>query len=138
MSYNSFGQSFRVTTFGESHGPAVGAVIDGVPPRVALDLEAIQRQLDRRRPGGALASARVEADRVQVLSGLLEGQTTGAPICLLIANEDARPEHYEPLREVLRPGHADLACSGSPAPRGHRRGAGGACGGDRRDPRGAC
>jgi chorismate synthase len=109
MPYNTFGQSFRVTTFGESHGPAVGAVVDGVPPRVALDLAAIQRQLDRRRPGGALASARTETDRVQVLAGLLEGQTTGAPLCLLIANEDARPEHYEPLREVLRPGHADSA-----------------------------
>jgi len=87
----------------------VGVVIDGVPPRVALDLAGIQRELDRRRPGGPLASQRTEADQVQLLSGLLEGQTTGAPICLVIANQDARPEHYEPLREIPRPGHADLS-----------------------------
>jgi chorismate synthase len=110
MSYNSFGRSFRVTTFGESHGPAVGVVIDGVPSRFEVDLDAIQRQLDRRRPGqGPLTSPRQESDRLQVLAGLLDGRTTGAPICLVVANRDARPEDYEHLREVLRPGHADLS-----------------------------
>jgi chorismate synthase len=107
---NSFGRIFRVTTFGESHGPAIGAVIDGVPPRIALDLAAVQAQMDRRRPGQAPASStRQEPDRVQVLSGLFEGQTTGAPLCLLIANEDARPDAYASLKDLFRPGHADLS-----------------------------
>jgi chorismate synthase len=110
MHSNSFGRIFRVTTFGESHGPAVGAVIDGVLPRLALDLEAVQAQLDRRRPGQApTASARQEPDRVQVVSGLFEGQTTGAPLCLLIANEDASPDAYASLKNLFRPGHADLS-----------------------------
>lgn len=108
MHSNSFGRIFRVTTFGESHGPAIGAVIDGVPPRLSLDLEALQAQLDRRRPGQApTSSARQEPDRVQVLSGLFEGQTTGAPLCLLIANEDASPDAYASLKDLFRPGHAD-------------------------------
>jgi len=108
MSSNTFGRYLRLTTFGESHGPAVGAVLDGLPPRLNLDLTGVQRELDRRRPGASsVASARREPDRVQVLSGLFDGQTTGAPLCLVIASEDARPADYEPLRELLRPGHAD-------------------------------
>jgi chorismate synthase len=108
MSSNTFGRYLRLTTFGESHGPAVGAVLDGLPPRLKLDLTGVQRELDRRRPGASsVASARREPDRVQVLSGLFDGQTTGAPICMVIASEDARPADYEPLRELLRPGHAD-------------------------------
>jgi chorismate synthase len=109
MSSNSFGRYFRITTFGESHGPAVGVIIDGVPPRFPLDLAAVQADLDRRRPGQSpLASSRAEEDRVTVLSGLFEGQTTGAPLCLVVANKDARPDAYAELRRVFRPGHADL------------------------------
>jgi chorismate synthase len=105
---NSFGEVFRVTTFGESHGPAVGVVLDGVPPGLALDLQAVQRELDRRRPGTSdLASARRERDRVRVLSGLFHGLTTGAPLALVVANRDARPGDYAALREVFRPGHGD-------------------------------
>lgn len=110
MSSNSFGRFFRITSFGESHGPALGVVIDGVPPRLPLDLDAVQRELDRRRPGqSALSSPRQEADRVELLSGLFEGLTTGAPLCLLIRNQDARPRDYRELGELFRPGHADLA-----------------------------
>ena len=108
MSSNSFGRCFRITTFGESHGPGIGVVLDGLPPRQGLDLERLQDDLDRRRPGQSeLVSPRQEPDRVRVLSGLLDGQTTGAPLCLWVPNEDARPEAYEALRELFRPGHAD-------------------------------
>jgi chorismate synthase len=108
MSSNSFGSCFRITTFGESHGPALGVVIDGVPPRFPLDLAALQRELDRRRPGqSAISSPRREPDRLRVLSGLTDGQTTGAPLCLIVENEDARPRDYEALRGAFRPGHAD-------------------------------
>jgi chorismate synthase len=106
---SSFGRLFTVTTFGESHGPAVGVVIDGAPPGHLISLAAVQHELDRRRPGqGELASPRREADTIHALSGLFEGRTTGAPICLVAYNEDARPADYEPLKDVLRPGHADL------------------------------
>lgn len=109
MAFNVFGHHFRIMTFGESHGPALGVIIDGMPPRITLDLDAIQSQLDRRRPGRSeLASPREEPDRLQLLSGLLEGQTTGAPICLMVSNEDARPEAYEKIKDLFRPGHADL------------------------------
>jgi chorismate synthase len=109
MSFSSFGRLFQITTFGESHGPALGVVVDGVPPRFELDLEAIQAELDRRRPGqGPLTSARREADQVEILSGLLERTTTGAPLCMVIFNRDARPEAYEQLRDIFRPGHADV------------------------------
>lgn len=110
MSSNSFGRFFRITTFGESHGPALGVVIDGVPPRLPLDLAALQAELDRRRPGqSALATPRDEPDRVELLSGLLDGVTTGAPIALLVRNRDARPGAYAALADRYRPGHADLA-----------------------------
>ena len=109
MSGNVLGRYLRVTTFGESHGPALGAVLDGLPPRLAVALQAVQRELDRRRPGGStVGSAREESDTVEVLAGLFEGQTTGAPLCLVIANRDARPEDYASLRQLFRPGHADL------------------------------
>ncbi|MBK9387456.1 MAG: chorismate synthase [Planctomycetes bacterium] len=104
------GQLLRIATFGESHGPAVGVVIDGCPPGLALDLELVQRDLDRRRPGqSSLTSARGEADRVEVLSGLFEGRTTGAPLALMVRNEDARPQAYEAMRELYRPSHADYS-----------------------------
>ncbi|MBI5502325.1 MAG: chorismate synthase [Deltaproteobacteria bacterium] len=105
---NVFGEILRVATFGESHGPAIGAVLDGVPPGLHLDLRFVQRELDRRRPGTSdLVSARRERDRVRVLSGVFEGVTTGAPICLVIGSRDARPVDYEPLRDRFRPGHGD-------------------------------
>jgi chorismate synthase len=109
MSSNTFGDNFRVTTFGESHGPAVGVVVDGIRPGIDIDLEDIQRDLDRRRPGtGRLSSPRKESDKVHLLSGVFEGKTTGAPIAMVIYNEDARPGHYEDIRDLFRPGHADF------------------------------
>jgi chorismate synthase len=109
MSHNSFGSLFRFTTFGESHGPAIGCVVDGCPPRIPLTEADIQRDLDRRRPGQSeVTTARSETDQVEVLSGLFEGRTTGTPIALLIRNHDANPGAYDHLREVFRPGHADL------------------------------
>ncbi|MCK6526906.1 chorismate synthase [Myxococcota bacterium] len=102
------GTVFRVTTFGESHGPAVGAVVDGCPPGIPLGPEAIQRQLDRRRPGQSpLTTRRDEADRVEVLSGVFEGRTLGTPIALLVRNRDADASPYESMRHVYRPSHAD-------------------------------
>ena len=91
MSHNSFGHLFRVTTWGESHGPAIGCVVDGTPPRLALSEAEIQRDLDRRRPGQSrFTTQRREPDRVRILSGVLDGLTTGTPIALMIENEDAR------------------------------------------------
>lgn len=108
MSGNSFGRLFRVTTFGESHGPAIGCVIDGVPPRLPLAEADIQVWLDRRRPGQSrFTTQRREPDRVQILSGVFEGLTTGAPIGLMIVNEDARAKDYTPIKDLFRPGHAD-------------------------------
>jgi chorismate synthase len=108
MSGNSFGRLFRITTFGESHGPAIGCVIDGVPPRLPLAEADIQVWLDRRRPGQSrFTTQRREPDRVQILSGVFEGLTTGAPIGLMIVNEDARSKDYAPIKDLFRPGHAD-------------------------------
>lgn len=105
---STFGHLFRVTTFGESHGPAVGCVIDGCPPGIPLSVEEIQADLDRRRPGqSALTTARGEADRVEVLSGVFEGATLGTPIALLVRNQDARTADYEALKHLYRPSHAD-------------------------------
>jgi chorismate synthase len=108
MSGNSFGRLFRVTSFGESHGPAIGCVIDGVPPRLPLAEADIQVWLDRRRPGQSrFTTQRREPDRVQILSGVFEGLTTGAPIGLMIVNEDARAKDYAAIKDLFRPGHAD-------------------------------
>ncbi|MGA9085789.1 MAG: chorismate synthase [Methanoregula sp.] len=105
---NTFGRNFAVTTFGESHGPAVGAVIDGCPAQLELSAADIQPLLDRRRPGTSpLTSARSEADAVEILSGVFEGRTTGAPVALLVRNRDVHSEDYEVLRDMFRPGHAD-------------------------------
>lgn len=102
------GTLFRVTTFGESHGPALGAVVEGCPPGLALDLAAVQADLDRRRPGqSALTTQRREGDAVEVLSGLFEGRTTGAPLALLIRNADARSQSYDGVSGLFRPGHGD-------------------------------
>lgn len=105
---NTFGHLFRITTFGESHGGAVGVVIDGCPPRVPITVEEIRFELDRRRPGQSkLVTQRRESDRVHILSGVFEGQTLGTPICLLVWNEDARPEAYADFKDLYRPSHAD-------------------------------
>jgi len=107
MPGNTFGRLFRVTTWGESHGPALGAVIDGCPPGVPLTVEDIQSDLERRKPGKTLTSPRREADRVEILSGVFQGLTTGTPISLIVYNRDVRSEDYERLAAVYRPGHAD-------------------------------
>lgn len=106
---STIGRLFRVTTFGESHGPAVGAIVDGCPSLVALDESVIQRELDRRRPGQSeIVTQRKEGDRVEILSGVLDGKTLGTPIALLVRNDDARSRDYEELRHKYRPSHADF------------------------------
>jgi chorismate synthase len=115
MSYNTFGHMFRVTTFGESHGPAIGCVVDGCPPGIRLTAEDIQFYLDRRRPGQSrFTTQRREPDEVKILSGVFEDErtdgqlTTGTPICLVIENVDQRPKDYTEIRDKFRPGHADF------------------------------
>jgi len=110
MSGNTFGTLFRLTTFGESHGVGLGGVVDGCPPGLALSEEIIQRELDRRKPGqgGLAATARKESDTVRLLSGVFEGVTTGTPIGFVIMNEDQRSRDYSAIKDVYRPGHADL------------------------------
>ncbi|MBL6958270.1 MAG: chorismate synthase, partial [Rhodospirillales bacterium] len=108
MSHNTFGHLFRFTTFGESHGFAIGCVVDGVPPRLELSTEDIQFYLERRRPGQSkFTTQRKEPDLVQILSGTFEGKTTGTPIGLLIINEDTRSKDYDDIKDKFRPGHAD-------------------------------
>lgn len=109
MPGSSFGHLFRITTFGESHGPAVGVVIDGVTPGVELDPAAIQTELDRRRPGQSkVTTQRKERDMVEILSGVFEGRTTGTPLTLIVYNEDARSKDYSEIKDKFRPGHADF------------------------------
>lgn len=125
---NTFGNFFRVTTFGESHGPVMGVVIDGVEGNFHLDMAALQREVDRRRPGqNEFSTQRQEQDRIKVVSGVFQGRTTGAPIAILIENEDQRPKDYEALRDVFRPGHADETYEARYGVRDHR-GAGRASG----------
>ncbi len=108
MSGNSIGRLFTVTTFGESHGPAIGCIVDGCPPGLPLGEQDIQPDLDRRRPGSSrFTTQRRESDRVEILSGVFEGLTTGTPIGLLIRNEDQRPQDYASIKDRFRPGHAD-------------------------------
>src|SRR5574337_2165596 len=108
MSGNTFGTLFAVTNFGESHGPAIGCVIDGCPPGMALAEADIQPDLDRRRPGSSkFVTQRSEPDQVEILSGVYEGRTTGTPICLLIRNQDQRSKDYGSIAQTFRPGHAD-------------------------------
>lgn len=110
MAGNSFGTIFKVTTWGESHGPALGAVIDGCPALLELSEKDIQEELDRRRPGQSqIGTPREEGDKVQILSGVFEGKTTGTPISLIIYNQDQRSRDYSKLKELYRPGHADLS-----------------------------
>jgi chorismate synthase len=108
MPGNSFGHTFRLTTWGESHGPGVGCTVDGCPAGLSVSVEDIQHELDRRRVGQSrVTSARQERDQVQILSGLFEGRTTGTPISMLVFNTDAKPGHYEAIKDRYRPGHAD-------------------------------
>jgi chorismate synthase len=108
MAGNTFGQVFRLTTWGESHGQAVGCVVDGCPSGLELSEAIVQRELDRRRVGQSrMTSARQEADSVQIVSGVFEGRTTGTPISMLVLNTDAKPGHYENIKHLYRPGHAD-------------------------------
>jgi chorismate synthase len=120
---NTSGRNFRITTFGESHGRALGAVIDGCPPGIPLAEEDIQGLLDRRRPGRSpLTSTRQEADHVEILSGIFEGKTTGMPIALIVRNSDAKSADYDALREIFRPGHADFTYQEKYGIRDHRGG----------------
>lgn len=108
MSGNSFGKIFCVTSFGESHGPAIGCIVDGCPPGLEISTEEIQHELDRRKPGTSRhVTQRRESDTVEILSGVFEGKTTGTPIALLIRNEDQRSKDYSKIMDVFRPGHAD-------------------------------
>jgi len=120
---NSFGHLFRVTTWGESHGPAIGAVVDGCPPRLALSEQDIQPELDRRAPGQShIVTQRKESDAVQILSGVFEGHTLGTPISLHITNGDARSDDYRELRIKYRPSHADYTYDAKYGFRDHRGG----------------
>ena len=115
---NSFGHLFRITTYGESHGPAIGVVIDGCPPGMTVDHELIKKQMDRRRPGqSAIVTQRKERDEVEILSGVFENKTTGMPIHLMIRNEDAKSKDYSHLQDTFRPSHADFTYE---AKYGHR------------------
>ncbi|HLJ62688.1 MAG TPA: chorismate synthase, partial [Stellaceae bacterium] len=123
MAGNSFGTLFRFTSWGESHGPAIGCVVDGVPSRIPLSEEDIQFWLDRRKPGQSrFTTQRREPDRVKILSGLYEGLTTGTPLSLMIANEDARSKDYAAIEAGFRPGHADYTYWKKYGIRDHRGG----------------
>lgn len=123
MSGSTFGTLFTVTTFGESHGPALGAIVDGCPPGMALAEDDVQADLEARRTGKSrYTSQRREPDRVRILSGVFEGRTTGTPIALLIENSDARARDYERIRDLFRPGHADYSYLHKYGRRDHRGG----------------
>jgi chorismate synthase len=120
---NTFGTRFRLTTFGESHGAAVGGVIDGFPPNIEVDLDFIQAELDRRRPGQSLlTTARKEGDKVEILSGIFEGRTTGCPIGFIVRNENQHSSDYDNLRNLFRPSHADFTYQQKYGLRDHRGG----------------
>lgn len=120
---NTFGEIFRLTTFGESHGPAIGGVIDGMPAGIAVDLDALSQAMARRRPGqSTLTTSRTEADEVTLLSGVFEGVTTGTPIGFTIANTNSRSSDYDALRHIYRPSHADYTYAAKYGIRDHRGG----------------
>ena len=110
MAGSTYGTIFRLTTFGESHGKGIGGIVDGVPSNFDIDIERIQKELDRRKPGqSSIVSQRKESDKVQILSGVLDGKTLGTPIGFVIQNEDERSIDYDHLKEVYRPSHADYS-----------------------------
>ncbi len=109
MSFNTFGKIFRFTTWGESHGPAIGCVVDGCPPNVSINEADIQKELNKRKPGQSkFTTQRKEDDKVNILSGVFEGKTTGTPISMIIYNKDMRSRDYETIKNKFRPGHADF------------------------------
>ncbi len=123
MAGNTFGNIYRLTSFGESHGSAMGGIIDGMPAGIDIDLDEVQRVVDRRRPGQTEgASARQEMDRVEVLSGIFNGKTLGTPIGFVVRNEDCRSEDYDQLKDVFRPSHADYTWQMKYGVRDHRGG----------------
>lgn len=123
MYNNTFGNLFRLTSFGESHGKAVGGVIDGLPAGIAIDMEFIQQELDRRRPGqSAITTARKEADKVEFLSGVYEGVSTGCPIGFVVWNNNQHSNDYDNMKEVFRPSHADYTYTQKYGIRDHRGG----------------
>ena len=123
MNGNTFGKAFAVTTFGESHGKAMGGIIDGCPAGYSLDFEAIQNELNRRKPGQSkVSTARAESDKVEFLSGIFEGQTTGTPIGFIIYNKDQHSTDYNNLKDVFRPSHADFTYTKKYGIRDHRGG----------------
>ena len=120
---NTFGKLFTLTTFGESHGAAVGGVIDGMPAGIDIDLDFIQSELNRRRPGQSkLTTSRKEADKVELLSGVFEGKSTGCPIGFIVRNENQHSQDYENLRTLFRPSHADFTYYNKYGVRDHRGG----------------
>ena len=121
MSGSSYGQIFKLTTFGESHGVAIGGVIEGFPSNFSIDLSAIQLALNERRPGQSnLVSPRQETDQVEFISGIFEGKSTGSPIAFLIPNKDQNSKDYQELKEVYRPSHADFTYQQKYGNRDHR------------------
>lgn len=123
MAGNTFGQLFRITTFGESHGKAIGVVIDGCPPNIEIDIDFIQSELDKRKPGQSrITTQRKESDTAQILSGVFEGRTTGTPLTLLIPNEDQRSKDYDHNKDIFRPSHADYTYLAKYGIRDHRGG----------------
>ena len=120
---NTFGNIFRLTTFGESHGEAIGGVIDGMPAGIPIDLEFIQQELDRRKPGQShITTARREADQVELLSGVFEGKSTGCPIGFIVRNTNQHSNDYDNMRELYRPSHADYTYACKYGIRDHRGG----------------
>ena len=123
MAGNTFGKIFRLTTFGESHGPAVGGIIDGMPPRISVDAGAGAAMMARRRPGASpLSTQRNESDEVEILSGMADGLTLGTPIGFIIRNRDYRAADYREMETAYRPGHADLTYNLKYGIRDHRGG----------------
>src|SRR5688500_9220862 len=123
MAGNSFGEIFRITTFGESHGKAIGVVIDGCPAGLDINLDLLQSELDRRKPGqSAITTQRKESDTFEILSGIFEGKTLGSPIAITIKNEDQKSEDYAHLKEAFRPSHADFTYEMKYGIRDHRGG----------------
>ena len=123
MAGNTFGTLFQVTTFGESHGPALGVTIDGFPAGLKFDIDFIQNEMNRRRPGGnTLGTSRNEADQIEVVSGVFEGYSTGCPITLLIRNTSQKSHDYSAIKDVFRPGHADYTYNAKYGIRDYRGG----------------